>query len=82
MSSSDSSSTFSSLGGSAAAAAPVDAVGSGPVVGPSPPPPPPDPTFDNSSFTFLPSRALARRFAQMVAMSRLAAFVRVMILSD
>ena len=82
MSSSDSSagsSFFSSLGASAATASVVDAAGA---AEPAAPPPPPEPTFDNISFTFFPSRTWARSFAQIESISTLAALVRVIILSD
>ena len=79
LTSSDSSfsSTFSStFSGSAAAAAPP-AAGAAPVAGA----PPPAPTLERRSLTSLPSRALARRVAQMGSTSILAAVVRVLILS-
>ena len=81
MSSSDSSfsSFFSSAAGaaSAAAAAPPAAAAGAPAAGA----PPPEPTFDNKSFTFLPSRAFANKDAQMGSTSTPAAPVRVTILS-
>jgi len=82
MSSSDSSSFSgffsSSFGASAAAAGPADAAGTPePAAGA----PPPEPTFDNSSLTFFPSRALARRVAQIGSTSTFAAFVKVTIFS-
>lgn len=44
-------------------------------------PAPPDPTLVRRSLTFLPSRALARRVAQMGSSSTLAAVVRATSLS-
>lgn len=81
MSSSDSSS-FSTIGSSffssSTAAAPDDAAGT---ADPAAGAPPPEPTFDNSSLTFFPSRALARRVAQIGSISTPAADVKVTILS-
>ena len=81
MSSSDSSfsSSFSSAFSSAAGAPPAApaAVGA-PVAGA----PPPAPIFERSSFTSLPSRAFARRLAQMGSTSTLAASVIERIFSD
>lgn len=81
MSSSDSSfsSAFSSSFG-ASAAAPADAAGAAEPLAAGAPPP--EPTFDSRSFTFFPSRALARSVAQMGSSSIEAAFVRAKILSD
>lgn len=83
MSSSDSSfSSFfsSSLGASAVAAgAPPAAAAAG--AAPTAGAPPLAPTFDSRSFTFLPSRALARSVAQMGSRSMSAAFVNATILS-
>jgi len=82
ISSSDSSfsSSFlaSSFGASAAGAAPPAAGAPEPAAGA----PPPEPTFDSSSFTFFPSRALARSVAQIGSSSTLAPFVSARILSD
>ena len=79
MSSSDSSfsSSFSSSLGASAAAAPPAAVAAA-AAGPAPP----APTLERSSLTSLPSRALARRDAQMGSSSTLAAFVSARIFSD
>jgi len=81
MSSSDSSfsSSFfsSSFGGSAAAAAVPDVGAAEPAAGA-----PPEPTLDNSSLMFFPSRALARRLHQMDSISTFAACTRVLILAD
>lgn len=81
MSSSDSSfssSFFSSSFGASAAAAPPAAAADAPAAGAAPP----EPTLERSSFTFLPSRAFARREAQMGSSSTFAADVRATILSD
>ncbi len=81
MSSSDSSfssSFFSSSLGASAAAPPAAAPAAGAAAGPAPP----APTFERSSLTFLPSRAFARRVAQMGSSSMDAAFVSARILSD
>lgn len=81
MSSSDSSfssSFFSSAAGAASPpAAPPAAAEGAPAAGA----PPPAPTFDRSSLTFLPSRALASREAQMGSSSTDAADVKLTILS-
>lgn len=80
MSSSDSSSSFSSFSSSFGASA----AGAPPAAGAAPPAtgaPPPAPTFDRSSFTFLPSSAFASRVAQIGSRSTPAAFVNEMILS-
>ena len=78
MSSSDSSfsSGFSSFSSSSTTAGPDDAAGT-PAAGA----PPPEPTFANSSLTFFPSRALARRLAQIGSISTSAADVKATILS-
>lgn len=80
MSSSDSSlasSFFSSLAASGAAASPpAAAAGAPPAVGAPPPP-----TLVRRSLTSFPSRALARREAQIGSTSTLAAEVRVVIFS-
>jgi len=78
MSSSDSSfsssfSSFSGAAGPASVAPPATAAGAGP--------PPPEPTFNSSSFTFLPSRAFESNAAHMGSTSTPAAFVRAVILS-
>ena len=81
MSSSDSSSFssfFSSFSSAAAAGAPPTAGAAGAPTGA----PPPEPTFKRSSFTFFPSRALARRLAQIGSSSTPAAFVIARIFSD
>ena len=80
MSSSDSSfsSSFSSAFSSAAGAPPAAAAAGTPVAGA----PPPAPIFERSSFTSLPSRAFARRLAQMGSTSTLAASVIERIFSD
>jgi len=82
MSSSDSSFSssffFSSAGASAAGAAPPTAAADAPTAGA----PPPDPTFESSSLTFFPSRALARRLAQIGSSSTPAALVIANIFSD
>jgi len=44
--------------------------------------PPPEPTFERSSLTFFPSRALARRLAQIGSRSTPAASVIARIFSD
>ena len=81
MSSSDSSASFSSFTSSftsSTAAGPDD------VAGTAEPPagaPPPDPTLDKSSLMFFPSRALARRVAQIGSISTFAADVKATILS-
>lgn len=80
MSSSDSSfsSSFFSSSFGASAAPPAAAAGAPPVAGAAPP----APTFERSSLTFLPSRAFARRVAQMGSSSTPAAVVKATILSD
>jgi len=81
MSSSDSSfsSSFSSsFCASTASAEPDDAAGT---LEPAAGAPPPEPTFDNSSLTFFPSRAFARRVAQIGSTSTFAADVKATILS-
>ena len=81
MSSSDSSfssSFFSSSLGASAAAPPAAAPAAGAAAGPAPP----APTFERSSLTFLPSRAFARRDAQIGSSSTDAAVVSARILSD
>ena len=74
------SSFFSSAASSAAAspeaAAPPPEVATPPAAGAPPPP-----TLESISLTSLPSRALARRVAQMGSRSTLAAVVRVVIFS-
>ena len=82
ISSSDSSFSSSFFSSSFSAAS----VGAPPVAPPPPPtdcagPPPPEPTFDSSSFTFLPSRAFVSNAAQIGSSSTLAADVRARILS-
>jgi len=79
MSSSDSSlasSFFSSLGASSVAAAAPPEAAATPAAGAPPPP-----TLVRRSLTSLPSRALARREAQMGSTSTSAAVVRVVIFS-
>jgi len=81
MSSSDSSfssSFFFSSAGASAAGAPPTAAADAPTAGA----PPPDPTFESSSLTFFPSRALARRLAQIGSSSTPAALVIAKIFSD
>ena len=81
MSSSDSSfsaSLGSSFGASGAAVVGPDEAGA---AEPGAGAPPPEPTFDNSSLTFFPSRALARRVAQIGSISTCAADVKVRIFS-
>jgi hypothetical protein len=81
MSSSDSSfssSFFSSAGASASAGAAPPTAADAPTVGALPP----APTLERSSFTFFPSRALARRVAQIGSRSNPAAFVIARIFSD
>jgi len=81
MSSSDSSFSSSFFSSSFSAAS-----GGAPPVVPPPPtdcagPPPPEPTFDSSSFTFLPSSAFVSNAAQIGSSSTPAACVRARILS-
>ena len=81
MSSSDSSfssSFFSSSFSAAAAGAPPVAP---PATTAGAGPPPPEPTFDSSSFTFLPSRAFVSNAAHIGSISTPAASVRATILS-
>jgi len=82
MSSSDSSFSssffFSSASASPAGAAPPTAAAGAPTAGP----PPPEPTFESSSLTSFPSRALARRLAQIGSRSTPAALVIAKIFSD
>ena len=81
MSSSDSSfssSFFSSAGASAAGAPPPPPAAGAPTAGA----PPPEPTLERSSFTSFPSRALARRVAQIASTSTPAALVMAIIFSD
>lgn len=80
MSSSDSSlsSSFFSSSFSGSAAGPPPVVPPAPTAGAGPPP---EPTFNNSSLTFLPSSAFASNDAHIGSRSTLAASARAMILS-
>ena len=78
--SSSDSSLSSSFGGSSTGAT-AESDGAAVAAEPAAGAPPPEPTFDKSSLTFLPSRALARRVAQIGSTSTFAADVKAIILS-